>query len=120
MKPLPKTLLIIDDDEDWIAMLGRFLSSQGYTVHSASSSAEGLDIARRCRPDCVLVDFKLGGEDGMNVCRDVKADEALGGVPVIVMSGCDSDDVTGPCDAFICKVDGLDRILSIIRNVLSK
>ena len=114
-----KILLLVDNDEDWLELLERFLKGQGFEVLSAQDHAGALTAAGRARPHCAVVDVKLGGEDGLKVCESLKAAPGLENVPVILMSGLDSPPEGSACDAFFYKADGVERLLSVIKKLLS-
>ena len=63
------TILVIDDDELVSRTLQRALKLYGYQVMVANSGAEGLQIARRHRPDLFILDIMMPGADGYQVCR---------------------------------------------------
>ncbi len=120
MDPIKKILLIVDNDEDWLALLERFLQGQGYSVVSTQDYAGAVKAAEKVRPHCAIVDLKLGKEDGLSVCRYIKASPELKHVPVIMLSGLDGLPEGSGCDAFVCKADGVERLLSVLKKVLSR
>ena len=66
--------LIVDDSEAFLASASRFLSAQGLeVVGCASSGAEALRLVQKLDPDVVLVDVRLGSEDGLEVARRLTA-----------------------------------------------
>lgn len=77
-------ILVIDDDPYWHRLLGRIFA--GYEVFSAVSCAEGVDKAAFHRPDCILLDFHLNDGDAVLVCSELRKNEAVKGIPVIVVS----------------------------------
>ncbi len=80
-------ILIIDDDPLILQGTAHVLRSSGYTVSTAATGGEGLRMVREQRPDLVLLDVVLPDINGLEVCRRVKADPALAGVYVILISG---------------------------------
>lgn len=115
-----KILLIVDNDEDWLELLERFLKGQGFEVLSAQNNTAAVKTAMQTLPDCAIVDMKLGAEDGMDLCRFIKASPVLKGVPVIMLSGLDGAPEDAGCDAFVCKADGMDRLLSVIKKLIAE
>ncbi|OGR66868.1 MAG: hypothetical protein A2081_03080 [Elusimicrobia bacterium GWC2_61_19] len=115
-----KTLLIVDNDQDWLALLGKMLSSEGYAVLTAHNCAAALLQAEQGRPDCVIADLHLGHEDGLTLCRSIKRSPQLKHIPFILLSGAEPEE-TG-CDskdyAFVCKSDGTARLLRAVRKAL--
>ena len=80
-------ILIIDDDPDAVSYLEAILTDNGYETFSASDGAEGLRKAREAPPRLILLDLMMPGESGIKFLNQVKRDEKLKGVPVIVQSG---------------------------------
>lgn len=114
-----RTLLIVDNDEDWLALLEKFLAGQGYNVVTAQDYDAAIKAAERTRPHCAIVDMNLGGQNGMSVCEYIKKTPALKGIPVIMLSALDGVPEGSGCDAFVCKVDGVERLLRALNKVLS-
>jgi len=115
-----KLLLLVDDEEDWLLLLERFLVSENFSVLTARNCREALEIVSRDRPNCVIVDAKIGEENGGEICRRIKASPELRGIPVIMLSGgIDAAQDCGP-DACICKSDGLGCVLATLRKVLAE
>ncbi|MCA9658119.1 MAG: response regulator, partial [Myxococcales bacterium] len=79
-------VLVIDDDPEVHQRLRRLLVKEGCRVSVAASGAEGLEIARRDRPDLVTLDVVKRGADGWEVLCELKRDPALTGAPVRVIS----------------------------------
>lgn len=84
-----RTILFVDDVAMFRELGSLFLSRAG-RVLTASSGGEALEIARRERPDVMVVDLLMPGFDGDAVCRCVKADPQLHQTPVIILVGADT------------------------------
>lgn len=69
---MPKTILIIDNDENARTSLADVLEEEGYRVIEAADGREGLARALKEKPDLVLVDTIMPGMDGHEVCRQIK------------------------------------------------
>ena len=83
-----RLLLVVEDDYDIRTSLAALLSDLGYSVCDAADGAKALDKLRSLRPDLVVLDYGLPGpEDGAAFPRAKAADQEIGGVPVIVVSG---------------------------------
>lgn len=115
-----KTILLIDNDEDWLTLLERLLAGAGYDVLKALDGAGAMRLMGIARPDCVLADLKLGCESGLKICAAIKAAPGLGRVPVIILSGAAEppENCGGICDGYVCKTDGTAAILGAIKKVL--
>ena len=62
------------------------MTPSGYTVHVASGGEEGMALARRILPAAIILDVLLPGVDGWEVLRRIKAEDALSGIPVIIVT----------------------------------
>jgi CheY-like chemotaxis protein len=79
--------LIIDDDLDLLLLVRRTLEfTAGWDVHTASTGAAGLELARTIRPDAILVDVMMPEMDGYEVSRRLKADQQTAGIPVVLLT----------------------------------
>jgi PAS domain S-box-containing protein len=80
------SVLVIDDDPLARQLLRRLLVSEGFTVYEAADGATGLERARQLTPDCITLDVMMPGSDGWTVLTQLKQDEDLAGIPVIMLS----------------------------------
>jgi len=84
----PLVLVVEDSEHDW-RMYGKILWYNGFDVLHAASAEEGLRLAHRFAPDVVLLDIKLGpGQDGIELCAELKSDPATSRPPVIALTAC--------------------------------
>jgi len=86
MNPLG-TILVVDDEPVVRENLRVFLESIGFRVVEAGQGDAALDICRLESPDLVLLDVNLPGNDGFDVCRDIKRLPGMGEIPIIFLSG---------------------------------
>ncbi len=91
------TILVIDDDELVSRTLQRTLKLYDYQVMVANSGPEGLQLARRHRPDLFILDVMMPGMDGYQVCRQIRGDPLLAELPVLFLTakGKDEDKIEG-------------------------
>lgn len=80
------TVLVIDDNEELLELIARFLEDHAVSVTAASSSVEGLRLARSTRPDAILLDVMMPGTDGWEVLQTLKAWPETAAIPIIVCS----------------------------------
>lgn len=80
------TILVIDDEDAVRHTLTDMLEINGYTVEAAANGTAGLALARRTMPAVILTDIGMPGMDGYEVLRQVRLDEDLRGIPVIVLT----------------------------------
>ena len=79
-------VLVVDDVDVNVRLLEAKLSSEYFTVLTASSGAEALRLARSDRPDIILLDVMMPEMDGFEVCRRLKADPATDEIPVVMVT----------------------------------
>ncbi|HYR27278.1 MAG TPA: protein kinase [Thermoanaerobaculia bacterium] len=82
-------VLIVDDTPANLDLLCGMLRDRGYRVRVATSGPRALAAVRAERPDLLLLDVTMPGMSGYDVCREIKADDALRGIPVIFVSALD-------------------------------
>ena len=80
------SILIIDDSLENRLLLSSQLEMEGYEILQAEDGHEGIEIARRDRPDLILLDVMTPGINGFAVCRQLKAGEATRGIPIIMVT----------------------------------
>jgi two-component system phosphate regulon response regulator PhoB len=82
-----KNILVVEDHPETRELLAYNLKGAGYQVRTAVSGQAALDLASRLKPDLVLLDVMLpGGMDGLEVCRRLKQDQRMRGVPVLMLT----------------------------------
>lgn len=81
-----KKILIVDD-EDHIRELLKFnLEKDGYVVYMANDGLNGLKLAREKQVDLILLDLMLPGMDGFEVCKEIRRDNIISNVPIIMLT----------------------------------
>lgn len=100
---MPKLqILVVDDDLFWHRLLKRLFAGPEYDVHSAASCAEGVRLAEKHKPDCILLDFHLKDGDAVDVCTALKNGAERPKFPVIVVSSDPGAETTAYAE---CKAD---------------
>jgi len=84
---MPKHILLIDDEDDIreVATVSLEIVA-GWRVSSAKSGAAGLELAKRSRPDAILLDVMMPKQDGPDTLRALRGDEATATIPVIFLT----------------------------------
>jgi two-component system, OmpR family, phosphate regulon response regulator OmpR len=118
-KPL---LLLVDDDAGIRELLGQYLGAQGFEVMLAADAGEMDQALAQCRPDLIILDLMLPGEDGLSIARRLKAGAAI---PIIMLSarGEDVDRIVGlevGADDYLPKPFNPRELLARIRAVLRR
>lgn len=79
----PRRIMVVEDDEDQREVVSIHLRAAGFTVLPVAEGDKAVEAALHLRPDLILLDANLPGLDGYSICRQLKADPALAGTPVI-------------------------------------
>ena len=79
-------VLLVDDDEDVRHMTRVSLGFEGFAVTEASDGTTGLALAREEKPDAIVLDVMMPGRDGFDVLRELRDDESLSDVPVVILT----------------------------------
>ena len=80
------TVLVVDDDPRSLALLTGILSDEGYRVRPADSGELALASISAKRPELILLDIRMPGADGFEVCRRLKLQEATRDIPIVFLS----------------------------------
>jgi len=120
-----QTILVIDDDELVSRTLQRALKLYEYQVMVANSGTEGLHVARRHRPDLLVLDVVMPGTDGYQVCRQVRGDPILKNVPILFLTAKskDEDKIEGfraGGDDYLAKPFNMQELQLRIRAILRR
>jgi CheY-like chemotaxis protein len=97
-----RRVLVVEDNLDTVQTLARLLKSDGHNVEFAINGYAAIDIARRFRPDVVLLDLGLPGLDGFEVCRRIKSEPALRDACVIAVTAYSHDEYRARSQAAGC------------------
>jgi len=120
-----KTILIIEDEEDILALVHYNLARDGFQVVCATSGEDGLRMVAEHHPDLVLLDLMLPGVDGLEVCRRLRSDAETAALPIVMMTarGEESDVVTGlelGADDYVTKPFSPKILIARVRAVLRR
>jgi CheY-like chemotaxis protein len=84
---MAKKVLIVDDEPDAIDFTQEIVEGEGHTVVTASDGSKGLAAMRRENPDLVILDVQMPDMDGFEVFQQMKRDDALKAIPVVMLTG---------------------------------
>jgi putative two-component system response regulator len=82
----PPSVLIVDDTADNLRLLKNMLNGEGYRIRIAPSGAFALRSILAAPPDLILLDIRMPGMDGLEVCRRLKEDDGTRDIPVIFIT----------------------------------
>ncbi len=127
--PEPPTVLIVDDDPDFVEATRIVLESEGLTVLSSPDADNGLVSMRRRHPALVILDVMMNSLlEGLNATWTIRADQELQSTPILMVSSIASSeyaesfptDVYVPVDNFLCKPIAPDRLLDEVKRLLQE
>ncbi|MDH7501057.1 MAG: response regulator, partial [candidate division NC10 bacterium] len=79
-------ILVVDDDPDLLNLVRYNLEKEGFQVLLATDGERALQLASSELPQLILLDLMLPQVDGLEVCRQIKRDEATSAIPVIMLT----------------------------------
>jgi two-component system response regulator VicR len=126
MAEVKRNVVCIEDEPEMIDLIRLILGRRGFELTGAMGGREGLDAIRRVRPDLVLLDLMMPDMDGWDVYQQMKADEELKHIPVIVVTAKAQsiDKVLGlhiaKVDDYVTKPFGPQELLQSVEKVLGK
>ncbi|MEE2753830.1 MAG: response regulator [Candidatus Latescibacterota bacterium] len=122
----PEKIMIVEDEEGTRETWQEFFQGSGYDVFGAGDGQQALDMIRMNRPDIVLLDLRLPGLDGYQVCQRLKSDPLTSEIPVIMITAFltgASDTVRGleyGADDYLNKPVDLDVLAAKVNSVLRR
>jgi DNA-binding response OmpR family regulator len=116
-------ILIVEDDEVIMGTLAYNLSRQGYGVSQATTGAEAFRLARKMRPDLILLDIMLPGESGIEVCERIRERDQEVVIVMITAKDAEEDKVRGfeaGADDYVTKPFGMKELAARINANLKR
>jgi DNA-binding response OmpR family regulator len=113
--------LVADDERQIRDLLSEFLTSEGYEVLLASDGEEATGLAEREYPDVILLDVKMPGIDGIEVCKRLKAEPKTQFIPVIMITGYVDNEmaaIEAGADDFVNKPIDLVELAVRLKSIL--
>lgn len=117
------TILIIEDEEKVAAILRKGLQENGYLVYTAGTGTEGLKMATENSYDLLLVDVMLPGMNGIELCRNIRAEKPVSLILMLTALGLTEDKVSGlraGADDYLVKPFHFDELLARIEALLRR
>jgi CheY-like chemotaxis protein len=112
------SVLVIDDDATVRDLVKRSLSKEGMQIITAPGGKEGLELARKYRPDVITLDVQMPGMDGWAVLKELKADPELREIAVIMMTNIDEKNLGYSLGAaeYMTKPIDRERLAEVLRK----
>ena len=120
---MSKRILVVEDHEDNRQILRDLLGAAGFEMLEAEDGAAGVAAAEREKPDLILMDIQLPVMDGYEATRRIKANPALGQIPIIAvtsyaLSGDEAKARAAGCDGYVTKPYSPRQLLAKVREHL--
>ncbi len=118
-------ILYIEDIEDNIILVQRYLSGRGHEVHYARNAGDGYDLALQIRPDLILLDLGLPDADGQTLSTWLKGEPDLEAVPLIALTAWPEEVARQTVaayglDGYLCKPFRMEALLRMIEAALQE
>jgi two-component system cell cycle response regulator DivK len=125
VRQMTKTVLIVEDNELNMKLFHDLLDAHGYRTLQTRSGIDALGLARKHRPNLILMDIQLPEVSGLEVTKWLKDDEELRDIPVIAvtafaMKGDEERIRQGGCEAYISKPISIVAFLDTVRRFLGE
>lgn len=121
----PKKILIVDDEVDLVETVRFPLEMEGFDTLVSYNGEDGLNQARKEKPDLIILDLMLPKLDGYKVCRLLKFDERYKDIPILMLTAKtqEKDKILGKetgADEYITKPFEMDYLLEKVKAYLRK
>jgi len=120
---MPKRILIVEDDELSMKLETDLLQAHGYDVLQSVDGKDTMELAREHHPDLIIMDIQLPGVSGVEHVKALKADNALGDIPVLAVTafalkGDEERILEAGCDGYIAKPISVPHFLETVANLI--
>jgi two-component system KDP operon response regulator KdpE len=115
-------ILVVDDEPQIRRVLRSTLTAQGYVLADAGTGEEGVELARKIRPELILLDVNMPGMGGIEACREIRR---FSSAPIIMLTvrNAERDKVAAldaGADDYVVKPFGIEELLARIRSALRR
>lgn len=122
---MAQQVLVVDDDKQIVRLVKTYLEGAGFRVLTAYEGGDALRVARRERPDLIVLDIQLPERDGWEITRLVRADERLATVPILMLTARveDTDKIVGlelGADDYLTKPFNPREVVARVRAILRR
>ena len=117
------TILVVDDEPPILELVRYTLEDEQIRVLEAADGVQALEVAHAARPDLILLDVQMPRLDGLEVCRRLRGDTALGGTRIVMLTaaGQDADRARGlaaGADDYLTKPFSPLALFTLVRSLL--
>jgi DNA-binding response OmpR family regulator len=117
-----KRILVLDDNQDILDIVHETLTYENFEVKSTGESEDVIPLVEAFMPDLVILDYRVAGTNGGELCREIKSHPKFGNIPVIIFSAYISHDAelfAYGCDAIINKPFDLTELVEKVNNLIN-
>ena len=109
------SILVVEDNRDVAYLIGALLADRGYSISYASNGRQGLEMAEQTVPDLIITDVMMSQMDGLELCRQIRANDLTNHIPIIVVTARITPDdlkrgLESGADAYIFKPFDADEL----------
>ena len=116
---MAKKILIIDDDPNVVDYLTSFFEDSGYETCRAMDANEGLEVAKKEKPDLITLDLEMPGDWGPRFYRKMSQEQSIKNTPVIVISGISGNEYAiGKAVASLSKPFDREELLKLVKETI--
>ena len=121
---MPKTILIVEDNELNMKLFDELLKTGGYETIQSIDGSDVIEIARERSPDLILMDIQLPERSGLELTKLLKADVGLAHIPIVAvtsfaMLGDEQKILEAGCDDYVSKPISVPTFMKTLANYLS-
>jgi len=118
-----REILIVEDEEDLINIVGTVLMDEGYSVQKSSSAEEALLRCQTAQPDLIISDVQMGKMDGFDLLEGIKANDSLKNIQFFFLTSTDEalarkKGLLLGAAAYVTKPFDIDELLDKIRKLV--
>ncbi|BBF92606.1 response regulator [Blastochloris tepida] len=122
---MPKTVLIVEDNELNMKLFHDLLEAHGYATLMTRKGIDAVDLARQHMPDLILMDIQLPEVSGLDVTKWIKDDPKLKSIPVVAvtafaMKGDEERIRNGGCEAYLSKPISIAKFIETVRHFVGE
>lgn len=121
---MKKNILIIEDEEN-IAKAEQLILQEHFNVHHAADGEKGLELAKKIKPQLIILDLMMPKIDGIEVCKRIRQDKDLKSIKIVMVTAKDkpSDELRGMdtgADDYIMKPFEAEELVHVVNQVLKR
>lgn len=119
---MTKTILVVEDNPIDLVLVRDLLKVSGYEVIEAIDGEQSVELARKYKPDLILMDIMMPKMDGYAACNAIKMDKTTKKIPIVMLTSMDYDVdrvLAGNADGYLDKPVTRQTLLDVIQPLLS-